>query len=116
VLNFSLNKKGIILYLVLGTIMIVVVLANIVLTVILSQSRLTHHQVSRIQAYYAGLAGMNYAFEQLRLGNWQTGTYELNDSSFPPIIRRQPLRISISNPNSQGIRTINITVNYTYTP
>jgi len=53
---------------VLATLSVVVILANVVLSIISSQSRLTQHQVGRIQAYYAALAGMNYAYEMLRRG------------------------------------------------
>jgi Tfp pilus assembly protein PilX len=44
-------------------------LANIILSVVSSQSRLTHHQISRIQAFYAAQAGVNYAREMIRLNN-----------------------------------------------
>ncbi len=63
---------------VLGTILIIVVLANVILSIILSQTRLTHHQISRIQAYYAALGGMNYALDMLRrgpaAGGWDTAS------------------------------------------
>lgn len=58
------------MFIVLATLMIVIVLANVMLNIMSSQSRLTHHQVSRIQAYYAAQAGMNYALEMLRIGTW----------------------------------------------
>ena len=66
------KRKGAVLFIVLGTILIVMILANIILNIMLSQSRLTQHQVSRIQAYYASLAGMNYALEEIRINelNW----------------------------------------------
>lgn len=77
------NKKGIVLFIVLATIFIVILLGNIILSIMSSQSRLTHHQVSRIQAYYSAMAGANYAFDKLRraddLTNWPipaaAGTY-----------------------------------------
>ncbi|MCX5714045.1 MAG: hypothetical protein NT033_04405, partial [Candidatus Omnitrophica bacterium] len=65
--------RGTALFLVLAVVFVVVALANIILSFMHSQSRLTHHQVSRIQAYYAAQAGMNYALEQLRTGNWKAG-------------------------------------------
>lgn len=54
---------------VLATIMIVVVLANVILVIISNQSRLTRHEVGRVQAYYAAQAGIVYALEKLRLGS-----------------------------------------------
>ncbi len=59
-------KKGIALLMVLGTIIVVITVAGAILTLMTSHTRLTHHQVSRIQAYYAAQAGMNYALEMLR--------------------------------------------------
>lgn len=63
------NRKGIILLVVLATVMVAIILANIILSTMSNQSRLTHHQVSRIQAYYASLAGMNLAYDHLRAGD-----------------------------------------------
>ena len=64
------DSKGVVLFIVLGLILIVVVLAAVILSIISSQSRLTHHQVSRIKAYYAGKGMMNYASDMLRKGTW----------------------------------------------
>jgi len=65
------DKKGIVLLLVLGTILVVVILGGVILNIMLNQSRITEHEVRRIQAYYAALAGVNFALEQCRVGNWQ---------------------------------------------
>ena len=64
------NKKGAILFIVLAVIILVVILSGVILSIISSQSRLTHHQVSRIKAYYAGKGMMNYTLEKLRTGVW----------------------------------------------
>ena len=66
----DIKKRGVVLFIVLATLMVVIVLANIILSIMLSQSRLTHHEVSRIQAYYASFAGMNLAYDGLRRGDW----------------------------------------------
>ena len=68
------RNKGVALLLVFATIVVVVILANVALRLILNQFRLTHHQVSRIRAYYASLAGMNLALEKIRLGEWSPTT------------------------------------------
>jgi len=68
------NNKGMILLVVICTIFLAILLSNVILRIISSQSRLTHHQVSRIQAYYAGLGGVNYAYDKLRKGDWATPT------------------------------------------
>lgn len=64
------KKKGIALFLVLTTILTVIVLSGVVMAIILSQSRLTQHQLSRTKAHYAAQAGLNYTLEMLRLGTW----------------------------------------------
>ena len=61
------NKKGVILFIVLGTLLVVTLLASVVLRFTASHYRLTHHEISRIQAYYMAMAGVNYAIEKLRL-------------------------------------------------
>lgn len=58
------------MFMVLATILIVVVLANVVLTILSSQGRLTRHEVGRIQAFYAAQAGLIYTMEEIRLGTW----------------------------------------------
>jgi hypothetical protein len=67
------GKRGMILFIVIGVVMVVVVLATVVLTIIANQSRLTHHMVSRVQAHYAAKAGIVYALEKLRLGRSNGG-------------------------------------------
>lgn len=73
------RKKGIAILLVLLVILIIVLLANIILVLISSHYRFTQHQVTRIQAYYAGWAGVNYAMEKIRDGNYTVGV-----SCLPP--------------------------------
>jgi len=68
-------KKGAILFIAIGMIMVVSILVIVILRIISNQARLTHHQVSRIQAQYAAKAGINYALEKLRRNddpNWPT--------------------------------------------
>ena len=118
------KKKGVVLLIVLGTLLVVVSLAIAILSLILSHARLTHHQTSRIQAYYAALAGMNLARENLRNGTWGTDTYHLcksgcsspdvNDWDIP-----YPVTITIGalGTSIDGVgRKITITSIYTYTP
>jgi len=127
------------MYMVLATLMVVVVLANVVLTIIASQSRLTHHQVSRIQAYYASMAGINYATEMLRSGNadWplpaadESYTRTIRHSgSTPPDINESDLPLQVQNvtitisgkdiagcdPPSGVPVCLSATADYTYTP
>ncbi|MCX7926666.1 MAG: hypothetical protein N2606_00785 [Candidatus Omnitrophica bacterium] len=64
-----MNKKGVVLFFVLVTILVVVLIANILLNFITSQSSISTHQVKRTQAIYASQAAINFALEQLRLNN-----------------------------------------------
>ncbi len=123
------NKKGIILFIVLGTILIVTILANVIIGIMLSQSRLTHHQVSRIQAYYAAWGGVNLAYEKMRTGdpNWIVGTThrpadpDWNDSNWPTAVRQDGFVVNIVSaggpqctPTPSGVQACIIaTVDYT---
>ncbi|MCX5702984.1 MAG: hypothetical protein NT066_00570 [Candidatus Omnitrophica bacterium] len=123
------------MFIVLGTIFIVITLGNIILSIISSQSRLTHHQVSRIQSYYAAMAGVNYALEMVRLGNanWipspDTGantrtrilcrgcsTPDVDEPNLPISIQQVTVTIGAPNSGISGTRQISATATYTYTP
>jgi Tfp pilus assembly protein PilX len=133
----ALNKRGVALYFVLATLLVVIILANVILSLIGSQTRLTSHQVKRIQAYYAAQAGVNYALERLRLNatNWVPpaapssiarricgpsynlshsslcSSPNLTESDFPSAIHY--VEIFINNTTSDKGIEINATVNYT---
>lgn len=119
----SFRERGVALYLVLMTVLIVAVLAGVILTIILSQARLSYHQIGRTRAYYAALAGMNLAMENLRLGKWDTGSYAIGrcctaicsenctcDFDIPYCVN---ITIVAANATS---RQINLSVDYTYVP
>ncbi|MFH1281948.1 MAG: hypothetical protein ABIH91_04470 [Candidatus Omnitrophota bacterium] len=63
----SRDERGVALFMVIGVILLVSILSAIILGIASSHSRLTHHQVSRIQAQYAAKAGVLYALDKLRL-------------------------------------------------
>ena len=121
-------QKGIALLIVLTTILIVVVLASVMLTTMSSQSRLTHHQVTRTQGYYAAQAGMVYAIEKLKSGEWvpginctnaTTNPCNLTDPDFPSSVRSVSIVVrnkTVDNCNPPGNATacIDVAVNYTY--
>ena len=134
------GRRGVILLMLLATILVGGILASVIANLITNQARFTHHQVSRVQAYYSALAAMNLAMENLRTGNWDNGCYALcNDATgggetgcrhAPPL----PLSCSsfldtvvdgeipynitivISPPDSNEIRRIDLAANFTYTP
>jgi Tfp pilus assembly protein PilX len=131
------NNKGVVLFVVLGVIIIVTTLSTVILRLMLSQSRLTHHQVSRIQAQYAAKAGMVFALEKLRTGDWVAGanctegspcTMTFSSGDFVPavlvspsngvsIIIRQPQTVNSSLPCYDppgGSDCVSVTATYTY--
>lgn len=69
-LKKRIDKNGVALFMVLATILIVVVLANVALTIVSNQGRLTRHEVGRIQAYYSAQAGLQYTMAKIRVGIW----------------------------------------------
>ena len=130
------NNRGMALYLVLGVLFLTIMLAQMFFNIVLSQASLSHHQVSRNQAFYAARLGMVYAIDRLSAGDpaWPgTGTYThyicqsggspcvspnnyTIESALPLTI--QSIRIDVSNWStasdvSNGTRPINVTVNYT---
>jgi len=125
-----LDKKGIALITVLVVLLVVVALANGILNIMLNQSRLTHHNVSRIRAYYAALAGIRLAYENLRTGSWvYNANYCINYSGNPPVIPAvntvgdpaipYEVRITIGSPppgggGPGGTTPIRATANYLY--
>lgn len=107
------KSKGVALFVVLAAIFTIMVLGNITLTVMLSQSRLTHHQLGRMQGYYAGMAGIVYGYDKLRSGDWPSpdpvispaGFYvykicngcvapDIDDGNLPPMI--QDINIAVA--------------------
>ena len=121
--------KGVILFIVIGVIMVVIILSTVILRVIANQSRLTHHQVSRIQAQYAAKAGVIYALDMLRRNEpgWSAITTvvkrmckqsscEVFEPNLPSGV--QYIDISVYGPHSgvSDTRKISATATYTYTP
>jgi len=126
----KLKNRGVALFVVLGTIFVVIILANIALNLMISQSRFTHHKVIRIQAEYAAWAAINYANEMLRLGTanagWDAascpaalGGCPLAFGDFPPTITSVNIILAQSNtadcpspPAPLGVTCISAQVQY----
>ena len=81
------RENGIVLLIALASVLVVTILANVILNVMINQSRLTHHKVSRIQAYYAALAGVNLALDKLRRADDQI-VWPMPDSTNQSYVRR----------------------------
>jgi hypothetical protein len=74
----------VILFIVIGMVILVSLLAVVVLKTMQSNSRHTLHRLSRIKAYYAVYSGMLYAFDQIRGG--VTTSFSLNDADIPYVV------------------------------
>ena len=74
---------------VMVAVMITVLLAAVTLRFMLAQGRLDRHQINRIRAFYAAQAGMAYAMEMLRNGDWLVGgadqVFCFNDAACPGV-------------------------------
>jgi hypothetical protein len=113
-----LYKKGAALYMVIASILIALVFSGIILNLVLSQGRFSLHSASRLQAYYAALAGANYASEMFRTGAWSTSSSQdhsmCQDSASPPAACPS---CDIEEPNLPGtIQCIDITTDGTTGP
>lgn len=116
------------LVLVLGVILVVIALTSIVMSTMLSQSRLTKHQVDRSKAYYAAQSGINFALEMMRQGKWNNANCgsvcticnnlalgcNITDTDMP--FARINITIGPEATGIQGTTPLNATVDYTYTP
>ena len=133
------NKRGVILFIVIGVIIVSAMLAVVILRIISNQSRLTHHQLSRIQAQYAAKAGVLFALDKLRLNDTANGwnsvgtinkkickslTSDLGcnlagviiDSDLPNTIRAIDIAVEAPGSGVSGTRKVRATAIYTYTP
>jgi len=127
------DKRGIILSIVIGIIVVVVVLSTIILGVVVNQARLTHHQVSRIQALYAAKAGVIYALDKLRRNDdaacWpDTGSYTrimrrsgpaacvIIEPTLPSSILQVNITVGLPASGVSGTRRVSSQAVYTYTP
>lgn len=126
------KRKGVLLFIVLATIILVAILSIVILRIMLSQSRLTHHQISRIQGQYAAKAGINYALDKLRRNddpNWPaTGQYtrimyrlggsapNFSEPNLPNSIDRVEITVYAPGTGVSGTRRVTATTQYTYTP
>lgn len=126
------GRKGIALFIVLSIILVVMTLTIVILRITSSQARLTHHQISRISAYYADRAALNLAFDKLRTGSWTqnptTIVYYCINKKVDAAVTCSDTFIDANLPNIQiavhpaggsGISNcskLEIKTSYTYTP
>jgi len=125
------GKKGAILVIVIGLIMVVSALTTVILRIIVNQARLTHHQVSRIQAQYAAKAGVFYALDKLRRNDnavcWPSaGPFpytrymkssgsgcDIVEPNLPSSVSQVEITVSGPNTGPSGTQQVSATATYT---
>ncbi|MFA5093448.1 MAG: hypothetical protein WC543_05885 [Candidatus Omnitrophota bacterium] len=131
------NKKGVIFFIVISVVVIASLLAIAVLRVVSNQARLTHHQLSRIQAQYAAKAAVILALDKLRQNdvNWGSGVLTkrmckstttapgcdaadvILDSDLPNSIQWVDITVEAApGTGPSGTRRVSAKTTYTYTP
>lgn len=123
------GRRGMALYLVLAVLIITVMVAGMFLNLTLNQNRLTHHTVSRTQAYYAARLGMNYAIEMFNRNDpdWASpaaftyticrgplGACDKVEPDLPSTINNITIYVGASGGGVNGTRPLNVTVDYLY--
>ncbi len=63
-------KKGVVLVVVIGVMLVVFTLALAALFLMTQESRIAEHKIKRTNAFFAAQGGMVLALEQLRKGTW----------------------------------------------
>lgn len=125
------------LYLVLGILFLTILVAQVFFSVVLNQSSVSYHQITRTQAFYAAKLGMVYAIDRLSNGSdsqWQDATQftryicrndtittcmdasiaALNRTFEPSLPATVPfIKIVVFPEDSNGLRKINVTANFT---
>ena len=125
------NRKGVLLFIVLGTLIVVATLSTVILRIISNQASFTHHHASRIQAQYAAKAGAIYALEMLRIndGNWSAAgasytrymyrsgasSPDFNEPSLPSSVNFVQIKVYPSYLAVPGQCKIESKADYTYT-
>lgn len=79
-------RKGVILVVVIGIMLVILTLALAALHLMAQESRITEHNIKRTRAFYAAQAGMIYALEELRKGTDPSGAINIGAgiSGYPP--------------------------------
>lgn len=118
------NNKGVALFFVILLIVVESILVGVMLSIIRSNDRNTHHRISRIKALYAAQAAMVFTFQRLYAGN--IASYSICPSNTLPGCAAAVIDPDISNKVDitvgpvngccgpyTNLRTITITTDYT---
>ena len=119
-------KKGVVLAVIIGIMIVISALALAALHLMTQESRIVEHKIKRTGAFYAAQAGMVLALEKMRKDEWvpdSTQKYCLNDNIAPndctPNWRTvdddnipYDVTIDIFPPGASGSSQIDIAVDY----
>lgn len=79
-------KKGVVLVVVIGVMLVIFTLALAALFLMTQESRIAEHKIKRTKAFFAAQAGMVLALEKLRKGTWSpNGRYCLSNGVAPAL-------------------------------
>jgi hypothetical protein len=127
----NFNKKGMLLFIVVGIIITVAVLSTIILRIAANQASLTHHQTKRIQAIYAAKAGVIYALDKLRRndsGCWpSSGSYtnymkrsgsgcDVIEPDLPQSVSNVAIDVAAPGSGVSGTREVKATATFNFSP
>jgi len=124
------NKRGVILFIVMGVIMVVAMMSIVILRIISNQSLQTYHQLTRIRAQYAAKSGLLYALDKLRRNDDATwpasGQYlktmcrsacNINEPDLHPSIQQVDITVyAVGTGPVPGTRKVSAKATYLDTP
>jgi len=121
-------KKGVVLVVVIGVMLVIFTLALAALFLMTQESRIAEHKIKRTKAFFAAQAGMVLALEKLRKGDWSppppspqkyclndnigndcTPPRTVDDANIPYDVTMEIFPVGATIPNSSQI---DIVVNY----
>ncbi len=106
-------KKGVVLVIVIGVMIVIFTLALVALYLMTQESRIAEHKIRRVRAFFAAQAGLIHSLEELRKGNAVDGTQECVGSGitgYPP--GGYCADISVGAVGANGTRPVSVTVDY----
>ena len=105
-------KKGVVLVVVIGVMLVIFTLALAALFLMTQESRISEHKIKRTRAFFAAQAGMVFALEQLRRGDAIISPHSV-DSAVPT--QGYPLTADITVNAGVGIAgTDEVIISVTY--
>ncbi|MBN3041285.1 MAG: hypothetical protein JW867_09150 [Candidatus Omnitrophica bacterium] len=102
-------KKGIVLAVVIGIMVVLSTLALVALYLMTQEARITEHKIRRIRAFFTARAAMVQALEDLRNGV-SVGT--INSTTVCLNRFRATINVDTSHSGPMGTDEVNISVNY----